>query len=103
MSADNYYTIKFDSVGLKWYALHGFMSGLDEGVPALLRGGETGYEDWHAATASVFEEYSEYGVIQEPSPLDEILFVDQWREHLESTIRLAQEHLNWINGKDDDE
>lgn len=97
MSADNYYTVKFNREDLKWYALHGFMSGLDEGIPALLRGGDRGYEDWHEAMASVTGDYSEYGVIQEPSPLDEILTVGQWRKHLEDTIRLAQEHLDWIN------
>lgn len=102
MSADNYYTIKFDPEALKWYPLHGFMSDLDEGVPALLREHSTGYDDWHDAMDSVFGEYAEYGVIQEPSPLDQILTVDQWREHLEKTIALSQGHLDWINGVSDD-
>ncbi|QDK01333.1 hypothetical protein SEA_WATERT_63 [Microbacterium phage WaterT] len=102
MSADNYYTIKFDPETLKWYPLQGFMSGLEEGIPALVREHSTGYDDWHAAMDSVFEEYAEYGVIQEPSPLDEILTVEQWRTHLENTLRLAQSHLDWINGDSDE-
>lgn len=101
MSADNYYTVKFDSVGLKWYVLHGFMSGLEEGIPAMLRGDEPGHEDWHEAVASI-SGWSEYGLVTEPHPLSEILSVDQYREHLESTIRLAQEHLKWINEESDE-
>lgn len=101
MSADNYYTIKFDSVGRKWYVLHGFMSGLDEGIPALLRNGDyQGFDDYADALSRAGDGYSEYGIIQEPSPLDEILSVDQWREHLENTIRLSQAHLAWINEGD---
>lgn len=100
MSADNYYTIKFDPVGLKWYVLHGFMSDLEQGIPALLRNVKfRGFDDYADALARAGDGYSEYGVIQEPSPLDEILAVDQWREHLERTIRLSQEHLAWINGE----
>lgn len=102
MSADNYYTVKFDTVGLEWFVLHGFMSDLEQGIPAMLRedSNQGAYMKWEDAAASIMDEYSEYGMIQEPSPLDEILSVDQWREHLERTIKTAQEHLDWINEGD---
>lgn len=102
MSADNYYTVKFDREGLQWYVLHGFMSDLESDVPTLLRGHEKPYDDYKDALGSVHGEYAEYGIIQEPSPLDEILTRDQWRTYLERTIRLAQEHLDWINGVSDE-
>ena len=102
LSADNYYTIKWDSETLRWYPLHGFMSGLDEGIPALRRGDEEGYLEWKDAVDSVIHDYAEYGVIEEPSPLNEILTVEQWRKHLEDTIALSQDHLDWINGVSND-
>ena len=71
MSADNYYTVKYNEDDGKWYLLHGFMSSLEDDVPALWNG-HPGFSTWEEALASydAQKNWSEYGLIQEQAPLD---------------------------------
>lgn len=97
MSADDYYTIKWNREDRKFYVLHGFMSRLNEGVPAMITDRHIPYETFDEALDSVPTGYSEYGLLQEPDPLDEITMLAEFRTHLEQVIEQAQAHLDWMN------
>lgn len=101
MSADNYYTVKYNEDDGKWYLLHGFMSSLEDDIPALWNG-HPGFSTWEEALASydAQKNWSEYGLIQEQAPLASIVTPEQWRTHLVRTIERCQSHLEWMGQSD---
>lgn len=92
MSADNYYTVKLGE-DLKWHVCMGFMSSLEDEVPAFVREGDPGCDSYREALRAALSEWSEYGVIEEPAPLNRIATGDQFREFLEEKIALYTSHL----------
>lgn len=99
MSADNYYTVKFNSEDLKWYSIMGFMSTLEDGVPALVREGHEGFDTYEDAEAAAGSDWSEYGVIVEDVELRDIVT----REQFEVYARNRIETLRWYLGEGDED
>lgn len=98
MSADNYYTVKFNSDDLKWYVVMGFMSTLEDGIPATIRDGQEGFDEYEEAMADAFNDWSEYGVIEEDDDLKTIVTDEQFKVYAQKRI----EALRWYLGERDE-
>jgi len=99
MSADNYYTVKFNSDDLKWYVIMGFMSTLEDGIPATIREGAVGFDDYDQAMSEAFKDWSEYGVIEEDDELKTIVTDAQFEVYARKRI----ETLRWYLGERDED
>lgn len=97
MSADNYTTVKFNPEDLKWYSLMGFMSTLEDGIPALATEHTPRFDTYEEALQHAWSDWSEYGFIQEPGEFDSILTPAQFREYARKRI----ETLQWYLGNGD--
>lgn len=95
MSADNYYTVKFNSDDLKWYSIMGFMSVLEDGIPATIRHGQEGFNEYWDALACASKDWSEYGVIEEENELNTIVTHEQFEVYARKRI----ETLRWYLGE----
>lgn len=98
MSADNYFTVKFNREDLRWYVLHGFMSNLEDGYPAVANERSQSFEGYEEAMAEAFrldgDGYgSEYGVIQEDGDLQTIVTQAQADEYALAEIERWQNYL----------
>lgn len=99
MSADNYYTVKFNSDDLKWYSIMGFMSTLEDGIPATIRVGQEGFNEYEAALTDALKDWSEYGVIEEDDELKTIVTDAQFEVYARKRI----ETLRWYLGERDED
>lgn len=99
MSADNYYTVKFNSDDLKWYSIMGFMSTLEDGIPALIREGHEGFDTYEDAMVAASKEWSEYGMFTEDGDLQTIVTQEQFEVYARNRI----ETLRWYLGERDED
>jgi len=97
MSADNYTTVKFNPEDLKWYSLMGFMSTLEDGIPALATEHTPRFDTYEQAVEYAFEDWSEYGLIQEPAEIADVVTPEQFEKYARERI----ETLRWYLGNGD--
>lgn len=98
MSADNYYTIKFNRDDLKYYLISGSMSVYEDEWPALISDGDTGFDSWDEAVRE-FELFghSEYGLFVEEYPLCDVVTAHQARQWGEERIKTLRHYLGEIS------
>lgn len=97
MSADNYYTVKFNQDDLKTYVIHGFMS---DDYPATIRPDAKGYDSYDEAVAEAHrlagDGYgSEYGVIEEDGDFNLLVTDEQVDGYARKQIEKWTNWLKW--------
>lgn len=102
MSADNYYTVKFNTDDLLWYVVHGSMSALEDGYPATVHPEAPGYVDYDTAKELAWslahDGYgAEYGVIEEPGALKTLVTNEHVARYAREQITKWTEWLEWTN------